>query len=61
MSADLVARIFQPFATSKPGNLGMGLSIAKRIMEQHEGYLRLTRHQGGATFSLYLPKGSKPN
>jgi signal transduction histidine kinase len=50
-------RIFEPFFThGKREGAGLGLSIARRIVEEHGGELRLeSSTQGGATFVLSLP------
>ncbi len=48
--------IFQPFFTTKPGGMGMGLSICKSIIKSHEG--RLTATPGefrGTVFQIRLP------
>lgn len=48
--------IFQPFYTTKPHGLGMGLAISRSIAEAHEGVLRAESNpQGGAVFRLELP------
>ncbi len=56
ISEEVAERLFQPFVTSKPGGMGIGLSISKRIIESHGGELTMHRNQaGGATFSFTLP------
>jgi two-component system sensor histidine kinase PilS (NtrC family) len=48
-------RILQPFYTLKPGGTGLGLAIVSRIVEDHEGQLRLTEGAaGGARFRIVL-------
>ena len=49
-------RIFEAFYTTKPGGLGMGLSICRTIIEAHGGRLWATAAQSqGATFQFTLP------
>ncbi len=56
ISEEIEARLFQPFVTSKPGGMGIGLSISKRILEAHGGELTASRNgDGGATFRFTLP------
>jgi two-component system, LuxR family, sensor kinase FixL len=49
-------RLFEPFYTSKPGGLGMGLSVAKAIIERHAGQLWVSRNPDwGVTFHVSIP------
>jgi PAS domain S-box-containing protein len=57
---DIQAHVFDEFFTTKPGRAGLGLSIARRIVEAHGGTLQLRSRPGeGATFTLSLPKGAR--
>jgi nitrogen-specific signal transduction histidine kinase/CheY-like chemotaxis protein len=56
--ADLRAKIFEPYFTTKRSGegTGLGLSIASRIIEQHQGRLRVSdREPRGAIFAIDLP------
>ena len=52
--------VFEPFFTTKlaPKGIGLGLSIAKKIMEDHGGFVRIESEMGkGSTIGLYFPLG----
>jgi signal transduction histidine kinase len=54
--AELQEEVFQPFFSTKEEGTGLGLPIAKRILEEHGGWLHLHSVEGrGATFVLALP------
>jgi len=53
---DTLKKVFEPFFTSKAEGMGMGLSIARTIVEVHEGRIWAeNRPHGGALFRIALP------
>lgn len=52
--ADL-ERIFDPFMTTKGAGVGLGLSIASRIVEQHGGFIEVRNEEPGVVFRVLLP------
>ncbi|OPY66316.1 MAG: Sensor protein FixL [Syntrophorhabdus sp. PtaU1.Bin002] len=51
-----LGRIFEPFFTTKRSGLGMGLSLARSIIEAQAGHIRAENNpDGGATFYFELP------
>lgn len=56
ISAEARARLFVPFATTKPRGTGLGLAIARKLTEVHGGELALRAGSlGGARFVVILP------
>ncbi|QKT02930.1 PAS domain S-box protein [Ectothiorhodospiraceae bacterium 2226] len=52
--------IFQPFFTTKPTGLGLGLSISRSIIEAHAGHLWMIPEASGSTFRFFLPIAGDP-
>lgn len=56
MSPATMARIFDPYFTTKSSGTGLGLSVAYSIISKHEGTITVTSHPGeGTTFCVYVP------
>jgi signal transduction histidine kinase len=50
------ARMFEPFATTKPEGVGIGLTMAKQAIERHGGTLTYERCSEHTHFWVRLPK-----
>ncbi len=49
-------RIFEPYFTTKEGGTGLGLALAYKIVQEHQGTIRAESQPGaGATFTVTLP------
>lgn len=53
---DLLPRVFEPYFTTKSAGIGLGLSITKRIVEEHGGRIEVSSEVArGTTVTFYLP------
>lgn len=53
---ELMARIFEPYVTTKPRGTGLGLAMVKKIVDEHHGAVTIeNRPSRGASVSVLLP------
>lgn len=58
---EIEATMFEPFATSKPEGMGLGLAISRTLVRAHGGDLAAERRTAGGTrFVLSLPRDARP-
>ncbi|ENT3907634.1 ATP-binding protein, partial [Escherichia coli] len=58
----LQKKIFDPFFTTKASGTGLGLALSQRIINAHQGDIRVASLPGyGATFTLILPINPQGN
>ena len=51
-----LARIFEPYFTTKQKGSGLGLAVTYSVVKRHDGYIRVESNPGvGTTFRVYLP------
>jgi two-component system sensor histidine kinase DctS len=57
LAAEVTARLYEPFFTTKPQGMGMGLAISRTIVELHHGRLSVGPGESGfgTTVQLVLP------
>jgi signal transduction histidine kinase len=61
IAPDKLAVVFDPFYSTKKEGLGMGLSICRRLIENHGGQIGVRSHpEGGVTFWFMLPMVNPP-
>ena len=62
MSPEFAKKIFDPFFTTKASGTGLGLALSQRIINAHQGDIRVASLPGyGATFTLILPINPQGN
>jgi signal transduction histidine kinase len=54
---DVAVKLFEPFVTGKPEGVGLGLAVARQIVEAHGGRLTWSRAGGETCFRVELPPG----
>jgi signal transduction histidine kinase len=61
--AEIRARVFDPFFTTKDvgSGTGLGLDIARRLVQRHRGTIDFTTGDTGTTFHVSLPTATSPS
>jgi signal transduction histidine kinase len=61
IAPDIMNNIFEPFFSTKPSGVGLGLSVARRIVEDHKGSVEIDSEVGiGTTIQLLFGGESNP-
>jgi PAS domain S-box-containing protein len=56
IATDAASHLFEPFYSTKPDGLGLGLYVTHNIVEEHGGHIEVESREGeGATFTVWLP------
>jgi two-component system sensor kinase FixL len=56
LAPDIADRAFEPFVTTKPSGMGLGLAISRSIVEAHGGTLRFAPVKNGAMLVISIPR-----
>lgn len=59
--AEIADRLFEPFATTKPGGSGLGLAMVHRAIEAHHGVILVDSAASGTCFTVLLPLDAPPS
>ena len=57
IAPEIAAQLFQPFVTTKPQGMGVGLSISRTIIEAHGGRIWAEPNPGGGTVFRFTLRG----
>ena len=58
---ETLARVFEPFHTTKANGMGMGLAICRSLVESMDGSIDANNQiDGGAAFRIVLPRADAP-
>jgi two-component system nitrogen regulation sensor histidine kinase GlnL len=55
LHADVADRLFEAFATTKSGGMGLGLTVAADIISRHDGRIEVDSEPGRTAFKIVLP------
>ena len=60
IAPEIQDRLFEPFATTKPGGSGLGLAVVHRAIEAHQGVILVDSDTQGTRFTVLLPIAAEP-
>ncbi|MCE9603086.1 MAG: PAS domain S-box protein [Gemmatimonadetes bacterium] len=61
IAPEIADRLFEPFATTKPGGSGLGLAMVHRAIEAHQGVILVDSTSNGTGFTVLLPVDPTPS
>lgn len=54
IKSDDIDNVFEPFFSTKPNGLGLGLSMTKRVIEEHNGKVEIISEKGRGTDVIFI-------